>query len=552
LSDRIASLQRNQPIGASSEMKRSKWNLGILGFKQNKDRCSEAKLIVAMNELKLKNDDDILNERLEKLQCFKPPLYFNENSTFQNFVSKNGTKKMKHYEAVSELFTTERSFLVNHLLVILQVFLEPLQHLQCDGHLLHVDARLIFGNIEELCSVTIEFCETLLDVVSNYEDMNCCGEKIYSAFETFESTLCPPYQRYFYAYENSLMYSEELKTDIDFIAFIQWCEQNSRCKRLRLADFLISPLQHLTKYPLLLRHIIEYTDDTIQTTSLERTAFSVQESLKALEGKVSCLTHLQLLQDLQNTISWPPVYELDTKAVIPESLRQSLRYQPCRNLLPSFKRRLELEGALSVIENGKCLEVYVFLFDDLLLLTKPQKRKRRCTEIPTSLKRHPYLKDGTLLSVYRQPIALDRFTVYDLGTNQLNSGLNHKKSFVIVQENRFQQMVSIVTLEAASGDEKKIWLGALAKTAAEWMENHVFKVSSTSENKSLSSPFAYRTSKTDDKMKMFSTCGRDTEEKEGLSKVNGTKQQNSHSFEYFAALNNRRSENASIETSDPK
>ena len=43
----------------------------------------------------------------------------------------------------------------------------------------------------------------------------------YFVLKQFESTLCPPYQRYFYAYENSLMYSEELKTDIDFIAFIQ-------------------------------------------------------------------------------------------------------------------------------------------------------------------------------------------------------------------------------------------------------------------------------------------------------------------------------------------
>ena len=35
-----------------------------------------------------------------------------------------------------------------------QVFLEPLQQLQCEGHLLHIDARSVFGNIEQLCSVS--------------------------------------------------------------------------------------------------------------------------------------------------------------------------------------------------------------------------------------------------------------------------------------------------------------------------------------------------------------------------------------------------------------
>lgn len=41
---------------------------------------------------------------------------------------------------------------------------------------------------------------------------------------------------------------------------IQWCESDSRCNRLQITDLLVAPLQHLTKYPLLLKVFsVKYT-----------------------------------------------------------------------------------------------------------------------------------------------------------------------------------------------------------------------------------------------------------------------------------------------------
>jgi len=66
------------------------------------------------------------------------------------------------------------------------------------------------------------------------------------------------------------------------------------------------------------------------------------------------------------------------------------------------------------------------------------------------------LKDGTLLVVYRQPVAFDRFMLYDVGPEQASS-LGVKNSFVIVQENRFQQMI-LTTMLQASSEESKVSL----------------------------------------------------------------------------------------------
>uniref|UniRef100_H2YWZ7 DH domain-containing protein n=1 Tax=Ciona savignyi TaxID=51511 RepID=H2YWZ7_CIOSA len=241
-----------------------------------------------------------------------------------------------------------------------QVFMEPLQELQCEGYLLSVDLRSVFANLEELSKVSMNFCHTLLKVVE-VSDRGKFGSAnaILQAFDTFGSVMCPPYQRYCTAYGNSITYREEVKSNEDYGEFLKWCERNPKCKRLKLNDFLVAPMQHLVKYPLLLQKIAQYTSEPSQSSSIENTLQDVQDSLKALEGKVSWLSHFQLMQDLQNSITWPPVYELDTKTTLPESLRQALAQQPCRNLIGSPRRQLVLDGTLTVIESNRATEVYV-------------------------------------------------------------------------------------------------------------------------------------------------------------------------------------------------
>ena len=40
----------------------------------------------------------------------------------------------------------------------------------------------------------------------------------------------------------------------------QWCEAQPQCRRQKLADLLVVPMQRLTRYPLLLRAIVQQTD----------------------------------------------------------------------------------------------------------------------------------------------------------------------------------------------------------------------------------------------------------------------------------------------------
>ena len=61
------------------------------------------------------------------------------------------------------------------------------------------------------------------------------------------------------------------------------------------------------------------------------------------------------------------------------------------------------------------------------------------------------MKDGTVLSVHRQPIAMDRFMMYNIDEA---SAMGLKRAFVLIQENRFQQLHSIILLQADSEEIK--------------------------------------------------------------------------------------------------
>ena len=53
--------------------------------------------------------------------------------------------------------------------------------------------------------------------------------------------------------------------------FFQWCEEHPYCtNRLKLTDFLVKPMQRVTKYPLLVRAIYNKTIDDEEKDHLTR------------------------------------------------------------------------------------------------------------------------------------------------------------------------------------------------------------------------------------------------------------------------------------------
>lgn len=56
------------------------------------------------------------------------------------------------------------------------------------------------------------------------------------------------------------------------VTFVQECEASPHCRRLQLKDLLVSEMQRLTKYPLLLDNIIKHTEGEESWRSCEHEA----------------------------------------------------------------------------------------------------------------------------------------------------------------------------------------------------------------------------------------------------------------------------------------
>ncbi|XP_078678787.1 uncharacterized protein LOC144914610 isoform X1 [Branchiostoma floridae x Branchiostoma belcheri] len=387
----------------------------------------------------------------------------------------------KRREAVWELFTSECVYLLDHLLILKYVFLEPLLELQEQGHVAFVDTPKLFANLDELCQVSSWFCKELLNnLLNNVTPMEFGStQAVVNAFNSFGNRVCPPYQRYCLNYSSALSYMVELRKNEDFKEFIQWCEQDPRCNRLKLSDLLVAPMQHLTKFPLLLKDIRKRTEDADDKTSLTATIESVEESIRELEGKVKWLTNFERLQELQELIEFPAI-DQETKAYVPEFLRATLMKQSHQNILADPTRQLLYEGSLCMLENGKPVDVYLFLFDDLLLITKMRKnagkKKQSMDQFShgtissvSSRKGSLMHKDGPVFTVYRQPVPLDRLAIHDVDIPQsVATGLKH--AFVLVHENRFQHAAAVLTLQASSEPMKATWLANLNSAKDNWRE----------------------------------------------------------------------------------
>ncbi|VDQ04452.1 unnamed protein product [Trichobilharzia regenti] len=101
---------------------------------------------------------------------------------------------------------------------------------------------------------------------------------------------------------------------------------------------------------------------------------------KSLEDKMRWLKNFERLQEIQSQLIWPSVSELEPRVFIPEFLRQSLARQPCERLIANPKRQLLHEGFLTLNDGTKTIEIFAFLFDDFLLITRIKKPpKKVCT-----------------------------------------------------------------------------------------------------------------------------------------------------------------------------
>ncbi|XP_061825906.1 pleckstrin homology domain-containing family G member 7 isoform X1 [Nerophis lumbriciformis] len=374
----------------------------------------------------------------------------------------------KRQEAIWELFTSECVYFLDQLMVLKEVFLATLSNLQMRKCLADIDSWGLFANLSELCLVSFGFLSDLLRAMKNPLNITGSGGStlVQLLSNAFQESICHCLQKYCLNYSTALIYLDSLKPREDFGSYVKWCERHEQCRRLQLRDLLVAPLQRLTRYPLLLRNIARrFETEEKGRDDVQAVAEQVDMSICDLEGKVKWLDNYQKVKQLRDALVWLPVWERDKRAIIPENLKHLLKDVTLENLISH--RSLLHDGKLVRAENSKLIDVYLFLFDEFLLITKLKRNKKRSIgpeqnplRLPQNLELDQLLKEGCTFTVLDQPVSLDRLQLRNI--DQLNastSGLPH--SFIIMHRNRYQQCIGAFILQASSEASKRVWISKI-------------------------------------------------------------------------------------------
>ncbi|KAL2093443.1 hypothetical protein ACEWY4_010755 [Coilia grayii] len=412
-----------------SDTKKSKWPFSRRSTTKGKARTATAtdieKCLSTFNVQDWRDSDfqrykdcsleEFLREHLPSLHTQEDPIAYRKQ------------------EAIWELFTSECVYFLDQLMVLKEVFLTTLTDLQMRDCLQDIDSWRLFANLNELCLVSFDFLTSLLRVIKKSwqetetdtdSDSDDTQALLALLKKAFRESICHCLQKYCLNYSAAILYLDSLKPREDFGSYVKWCERNQQCRRLQLRDLLVAPLQRFTRYPLLLKNVGKRSQSPEEESGLQEVVEQVDRAIYDLEGKVKWLDNYQKVKLLKEALVWLPVWERDKRAYVPENLKHLLKAVTLENLVAH--RGLLHEGRLVLIENAKLHEVFLFLFDEFLLVTKLKRNKKKAAGVDqVQLRPGPgqeleqLLQDGCTFTVLDQPLSLDRLQLKNV--DQLNA-----------------------------------------------------------------------------------------------------------------------------------
>ncbi|KAI1897120.1 hypothetical protein AGOR_G00079850 [Albula goreensis] len=349
------------------------------------------------------------------------------------------TRRQFHQqEAIWELLQTESTY-IKKLRVITDLFLCGLLNLQDSGLLGEVEPARLFGNIQDLVRLhTALWAQVMLPALEKARQNQTLlnPTDLHLGFKTIGSRF-KPYIRYCMEEEACLEYMRSLLRDNElFRSYVTWAEAHKQCNRLKLADMLVKPHQRLTKYPLLLKSILKKTDEPAAREAVCSMVAEVEGFINSVDSQMRQRQEQQKLAAISGRIESYEAVEGGSEEV-ERILREFSRFDltgPMTGISAEETRQLHLEGALRMKEGKESrMDVYCFLFTDLLLITKPVKRVEK-------------------VKVIRQPLFID---------NVVCRELKDPGSFLLVYLNEFRSAVAAYSFQANSAAQGRSWVEAI-------------------------------------------------------------------------------------------
>ncbi|XP_040886987.1 rho guanine nucleotide exchange factor 11 isoform X2 [Toxotes jaculatrix] len=338
-------------------------------------------------------------------------------------------REVDRQAVIYELFTTEVSHL-RTLRVLDQVFFQKMRSVLNTDEL-----ACIFPNLPQVYELHASLCEAMkkrreTPIVQEIGDVmlarfeGAAGDE----FQEQASQLCSQQSQALELIKN------KQRKDPRFAHIIQECEASPHCRRLQLKDLLVSEMQRLTKYPLLLDNIIKHTEaGSSDLPSLQRAQVCCRGILQAVNEVVGETEHRQRLSQYQRRLDAAPQFKS----------------------LDLTTKRMIHEGPLTwKVSKDKQIEIQALLLSDCLVLLQRGPDDRLQLRYPSRWLGGGGGGGGDSKTSFSPLVKLDSLLVRSVATD-------NKALYVISTTER-----QIYELVAGTSSEKNTWKDLLEKAVS--------------------------------------------------------------------------------------
>ncbi|KJE96625.1 hypothetical protein CAOG_06925 [Capsaspora owczarzaki ATCC 30864] len=265
----------------------------------------------------------------------------------------------KRTNIVQELLATEQSY-VNNLVMVVDFFIKPLRATIETGKPLvtNADLKKMFPDLESIVNINKQLLAELAERVENWSAVQKIGD-IFLKMAVYLKVYTGFVSNFPMATE---LISRLTETSAPFKAFLKETESRPECKRLGLLQHMLTPIQRIPRYVLLLEDLakrtdpehVDYADITAAVKQVKELANFINETKRQAESRAMMVA---IQKDVKRL---PEGFEL---------------LQPQRRLI-SDTHFIELEILSGSRQYTPGHTIIVYLFSDLALFVQRKKKKQ--------------------------------------------------------------------------------------------------------------------------------------------------------------------------------
>ncbi|XP_052652266.1 rho guanine nucleotide exchange factor 11 isoform X5 [Harpia harpyja] len=378
----------------------------------------------------------LLEDEQGQLSDLEPEL---DSQNWQHMVSRElvanlPQKEIDRQEVINELFATEGS----HLRILRVLDLLFYQRMKKESLLSREELALLFPNLPDLIEIHNSLSESMKKLREEGPIIKEIGDLMLSRFDGLAKEEIQQVAADFCSYQSIAL--ELIKTkqrkETRFQIFMQEAESNPQCRRLQLKDLIISEMQRLTKYPLLLENIIKHTEvGTSEHDKLCRARDQCRDILKYVNEAVKQAENSHRLEGYQK--------RLDATSLERTSNPLAAEFKS----LDLTSRRMIHEGPLTWrISKDKTVDLHVLLLEDLLVLLQKQDEKLvlKChskTALGSSDNKQTFSPVLKLNSVLIRSVATDKRALFIICTSELGPQIYELVALTSSEKNTWMELL---------------------------------------------------------------------------------------------------------------